>query len=217
MLEALAGAYAEGATGCTDMYLTGKVPANLTKPLTLSYFAETITKAQGSARRIRECVSSVNEEPTWAEKLTGVYSQFDTVSNETIQYILHRRATAVVLAVQLYRHRNGSYPTAIEQLVPEYLPEIPTDPRSSTGKRFEYLLLDAGRRPVIVAPGDSSLPYASPGPKLQRPKSGAATFPASVLYIDASRWESAADRGRDPDKPDREGDQHQTGGDAQAK
>jgi hypothetical protein len=50
------------------------------------------------------------------------------------------RATTAGLACETYRADTGSYPTALDDLVPAYLPELPVDP--FTGTPLLYRLTD---------------------------------------------------------------------------
>jgi hypothetical protein len=66
-----------------------------------------------------------------------------------------RRATAVSLAMQLYRaDHGGRWPTRIEELTPKYISAVPTDPFCADGRLMGYevvkgVLPGGGDRPVI--------------------------------------------------------------------
>ena len=45
-------------------------------------------------------------------------------------------------AIEVYYAENGMYPTDINQLIPTYLPKVPTDPAGGT-----YYLVMVGGRP----------------------------------------------------------------------
>lgn len=49
---------------------------------------------------------------------------------------------ALVLALELFRSRRGSYPSSLQQLVPEFIESLPLD--LHTGKDVEYELLPSG-------------------------------------------------------------------------
>lgn len=65
-----------------------------------------------------------------------------------------RHLTAVSLAARLYRiDHGGQWPPNLQALVPQYLPSVPIDPMSPTGKPLGYLLAKHGTRPVIYSVG----------------------------------------------------------------
>jgi hypothetical protein len=51
-----------------------------------------------------------------------------------------RRQSIAMLALELYRHDEGGYPNTLQNLVPKYLPSVPTDPFSgdSTNTDLKY-------------------------------------------------------------------------------
>lgn len=59
-------------------------------------------------------------------------------------------ATRVMLCLEMYRHRHGSYPATLEALVPEFMDYLPVDP--SNGGSFIYKLVkgDASGRPYLL-------------------------------------------------------------------
>jgi hypothetical protein len=62
------------------------------------------------------------------------------------------RATARAgLAVEAYRRKHGKPPERLEQLVPEFLPTLPVDPRDGQPLRIKRL----GDELVIHAPQDA--------------------------------------------------------------
>ena len=58
-------------------------------------------------------------------------------------------ATVVVLALEAYRDRTGSYPRTLAELVPHYLPSAPLD--YSTGEPLRYKLMDG--KPLLYGLG----------------------------------------------------------------
>jgi hypothetical protein len=66
-----------------------------------------------------------------------------------------RRAAAAILALQLYRTDHaGTWPAALDDLVPAYLPKLPADPFYNDGRPLGYVLRTAGRpdgadRPMV--------------------------------------------------------------------
>ena len=65
-----------------------------------------------------------------------------------------RRATAVIVAANLYRHDHGRWPDDAAALVPNYLDALPADPFRPDGSPIGYILLrgalpDGGDRPMV--------------------------------------------------------------------
>jgi hypothetical protein len=80
--------------------------------------------------------------------------------------IAERRATAASLACQLFRAERGRWPERMEELVPAFLPHVPTDPFFDDGRWIVYVMLrgalpDGGDRPVLVW-GEQRLDYGPP-------------------------------------------------------
>lgn len=68
--------------------------------------------------------------------------------------IAERRMTAISLAAQLYRADHDRWPEQLDQLVPEYLPQVPPDPFRNDGQPIGYVLLqdtlpDGSDRPLL--------------------------------------------------------------------
>jgi len=66
-----------------------------------------------------------------------------------------KRAAAVSLAAQLYRHdHGGAWPASLGQLVPDYLPALPIDPFHDDRRSIGYTVIkgglpDGGDRPLV--------------------------------------------------------------------
>jgi hypothetical protein len=61
------------------------------------------------------------------------------------------RATVLRLAIHWYRsEHNGEFPPTLDNLVPRYLRQLPTDPFSATPRPFGYL---RGDRPILYSVG----------------------------------------------------------------
>ncbi|HXE55552.1 MAG TPA: hypothetical protein VN541_21190 [Tepidisphaeraceae bacterium] len=56
------------------------------------------------------------------------------------QVTVERRAAAIAIAIQLYRARNGRWPTTLQALVPEFLPAVPRNPMIPGDKPIEYVI-----------------------------------------------------------------------------
>lgn len=68
---------------------------------------------------------------------------------------------ALALSVSLYQADTGHYPSTLDELVPTYLPEIPTDPESDPPTKIQYVL--RGNRPLIsLGTGPASNPTTLP-------------------------------------------------------
>lgn len=88
--------------------------------------------------------------------------QFRNVSHDLIHETLRRRVAAVTVAVSLYPHETGRFPASLEQLVPQYLPNVPMDPRTQDQTPLGYLLAEDGRRPLLYSPGAAKQPVGQP-------------------------------------------------------
>ncbi|WP_010582206.1 hypothetical protein [Schlesneria paludicola] len=64
------------------------------------------------------------------------------------QALSRRSCLDVALAAQQYQRRNGQFPASIEQLVPDFLDAVPTDPMDSTGAPLKYRRDDNGEAVV---------------------------------------------------------------------
>ena len=79
--------------------------------------------------------------------------------DRNFRVIAERRVTAISLACQLYRARNGHFPESLGQLVPEFLSAIPADPFFADGRPIGYTIK------VLPAPlkGPRPFLYFDPG------------------------------------------------------
>ena len=67
-----------------------------------------------------------------------------------------RRATAVLLAIELYQaDHEGQAPPTLAALVPEYLPAVPTDPFAADEGGLCYLA--SGRTPIVYSAGKDGI------------------------------------------------------------
>ena len=55
-----------------------------------------------------------------------------------LQAVIDRRLTAVAMAARLYQIDHGQLPDRLEDLVPDYLSAVPTDPMSPAGQPLQY-------------------------------------------------------------------------------
>ena len=80
--------------------------------------------------------------PLMMEPLAHVGTRPELVTQE-------RDAVCVAIALELYRRRHGSWPSSLDALVPELLPEIPPD--RFDGRPLRYRLIDD--QPVVYSVG----------------------------------------------------------------
>jgi len=88
------------------------------------------------------------------------------------RYLAERRMAAVALAVRLYRADHaGRWPDSLEQLVPDYLPSVPSDPFAAGGRPLRYLRDSPGWDipPTMAAAESSYIPPPGTGPFLGGP------------------------------------------------
>ena len=88
------------------------------------------------------------------------YSSIFGVSEEHsdrlhFQHLTWRRLAATGLAVRLHRARHGHLPRTLDELVPEYLPRIPTDPFAADGRTIAYS--PDGDPPIVYSIGSDGV------------------------------------------------------------
>jgi len=75
--------------------------------------------------------------------MTGSFSpQYYHYISHAMKYDVHRGLCDLAMAVTAYKARNNSYPTKLEELVPEYIDRIPLDPFD--GKPLKMKPVDGG-------------------------------------------------------------------------
>jgi len=62
---------------------------------------------------------------------------------------------AISLAIRLYEHDHGSWPEALDELVPEYLPAEPFDPFDAEMRPFQYR--PHGEPPILYSVGPNGV------------------------------------------------------------
>ncbi|WP_428938621.1 hypothetical protein [Fontivita pretiosa] len=68
---------------------------------------------------------------------------------------MEHHLAAVIVACRLYQvDHAGRWPEKLEDLVPDYLPDVPVDPFSQTGQPLKYLLARNGTRPIVYSVGE---------------------------------------------------------------
>jgi hypothetical protein len=72
-----------------------------------------------------------------------------------LRYLAWRRLTATGLAIRLFRADRGRLPESLEELVPEYLSQVPLDPQSTKPKSFGYL--PHADPPIVYGVGENGV------------------------------------------------------------
>jgi hypothetical protein len=83
------------------------------------------------------------------EPALNLVVSLSTVQQRAEMVLAHRDGIGVAIAVELCRRKNGHYPESLDQLVPEYLPQIPAD--RITGDPVKYKLIQG--KPLIYSVG----------------------------------------------------------------
>jgi hypothetical protein len=106
-----------------------------------------------------------------------------------------RRMAAVSLAMALYRADHaGKWPEQLQDLVRDYLPEVPKDPFRADGRPLGYTILrgalpDGGDRPLIsYAEGDVTTGAIDDEPMYHWLRTSNHYLGTRIQYRDLSRW-----------------------------
>ncbi len=73
----------------------------------------------------------------WSTKAQNVADEYD-------RSVALLRLIEAVIAVHRFQYRHGTFPATLQDLVPEFLEEVPVDPFSMTGEVLRYRLFDGG-------------------------------------------------------------------------
>ncbi|NQT17529.1 MAG: hypothetical protein HQ582_32540 [Planctomycetes bacterium] len=81
--------------------------------------------------------------------LRNVASHLDIVFHITARGVAMNDAADAAIAVELYRRQHGKLPERLEELVPDFLPQVPTDPFDGQPLRYvvreeEYVIYSVG-------------------------------------------------------------------------
>lgn len=90
---------------------------------------------------------TLSEKREWLAMLMPDLSDLRTISG---LYDPKSKLYTLALATQLYLARNGQYPAAVEELTPDYLPEVPID--GFTGEPMKYVRTDDGCKMYSLGP-----------------------------------------------------------------
>jgi len=149
---------AEGNTEVLEMGAEGNVPAALAPPIwRLFLMAEDVAAYREAMRRIAGVVSrpypiaadawpaGQNVMEVRGLVVRMVVPALHRISQSPARADASRRLLPLAVAVAKYRHAKGKYPAQLDELVPKFLPYVPTDPY--TGEPMKLAVKDAG---VIV-------------------------------------------------------------------
>jgi hypothetical protein len=95
----------------------------------------------------------------WFTVAVGQPATYERVIDLYFRWSAERRVSAAILAARLYRIENGRWPERVADLVPGYLPVIPTDPFLGGNQPIGYVL----KRGVLPDGGDRPLFYFEAG------------------------------------------------------
>ncbi len=86
---------------------------------------------------------------------------FNRTFETQFKQIAGRRMATVSLATRLYRRDHGRWPEELSQLVPDYLPQVPTDPFHADGRPLGYFLQRGALPDGSDRPSFTSIPARS--------------------------------------------------------
>lgn len=121
-----------------------------------------------SSGKMREQADSILgriEDESWRDKfkiLTLMSMSVELIRTRETTLSVMRDGTIAMLALELHRLRKGDYPASLDELVPEFLVELPIDP--FTNNPLRYRLTDASADYVLYSTGtdktdDGGEPY----------------------------------------------------------
>jgi hypothetical protein len=94
----------------------------------------------GDKERAFATYSKHRQQPGWKDRhapLTRIFRELGIMCLHGERAIQIRDATQVAIALELYGRNHGSYPNTLDQLVPEYLDEVPRDRYDGQPLRYE--------------------------------------------------------------------------------
>lgn len=78
------------------------------------------------------------EQPTMHPLSALLLPAFDAAMRTHYRYLTQQRLAAVALVIKLYEADRGHRPDTLDELVPDYLPAVPTDPFDPAGGPIRY-------------------------------------------------------------------------------
>lgn len=144
-----------------DRKLIASDPAIVDQDIDILKKACQFTNYSQSLSQLSQC--------NWPTGFVG--KTMDRLFETAFRVMADRRMAVVNLAIQLYRaDHKGAFPKTLDELVPDYLPTIPTDPYSSTNAPISYEILphgwpDGKDRPVLFITSGPDAPIG-PDPRI---------------------------------------------------
>lgn len=129
-----------------------------------------------------------------SRKMSAILGPATARATEThFRIIGERRMIAVVMAMRLYAlDHGGTFPAALEELVPDYLPYIPRDPLASDDQPLKYLLAENGARPIVYSVGENGVDDTAAGASPSVSAQYGWQNQALDQWRDATRWSPPA-------------------------
>jgi hypothetical protein len=100
-----------------------------------------------------ELHSSIKSDPTSIYGAIYIKPKHQVLAADGSWLAALRRVGQTGVAVAAYRQKHGQYPDRLEQLVPDFLPAMPTDPRDGQALRLKRV----GDVVVLFAPQDAGV------------------------------------------------------------
>jgi hypothetical protein len=110
---------------------------------------------QRAAQTPHAMAAEVRAKPIWHFTACLVAANYDGMILKQYNAMTMRRLAAVGLAIRLYaRDHGGNWPKTLEELMPDYLKEVPADPMAEGGKRIGYSMV--GERVKLTSVGEKT-------------------------------------------------------------
>lgn len=217
--QACAMGFIANRTIFTQPYVTGIFPPGAWPlgPMRMHYMLQTWEDITLTVQACRGDTAPAAYSDQTLERCVAIgpiVPQFIYVGKDVQNAVLRRRIAATTVAIRLFHAETGRYPQGLQELVPEYLRQVPVDPRTAAHRPLGYALLAEGSRPVLWCAGSSN----ATDEVIQRgiPTTPAGPLPPSlpidkVIYFDAtgstapSSTQRAGDEGQKPDAPGKHG------------
>jgi hypothetical protein len=93
--------------------------------------------------RVRQIADQFQEKVRFRQLMAALFiTGYRDALRAASDVVAKGRAADAAIAVELYFRRHGNFPGQLDQLVPEFLPEVPQDP--FTGEPLRYLIEEDG-------------------------------------------------------------------------